>query len=110
MPDVPEFTAPDFPVRLNGQQIIRIGIPDIPNLTDFHVHTRLAYCSENMDVAKALELEHLSGVKHVNFSEHSGQLYCPPEIYWNNRFVWQKRNPGEDRSPAAAQTFLPVGY
>lgn len=98
MQDPPEFTAPDFPVRLNGRQIIRIGIPDIPNLTDFHVHTPLAYCSENMDVPIAVELEHLSGVKHVNFAEHSGQLYSTPDVYWHNRFVWRTRDAKDDRS------------
>ena len=102
MQDPPEFSAPDFPVRLNGTQIIHIGIPDIPNLTDFHVHTPLAYCSENMDVEIAVALEHLSGVKHVNFSEHSGQLYCPEDVYWSNRFVWRTRNALNDRSAAYA--------
>lgn len=98
MQDTPEFTAPDFPVRLNGRQIINIGIPDIPNLTDFHVHTPLAYCSENMDIPIAVALEHLSGVKHVNFSEHSGQLFCTSETYWSNRFVWRTRDARNDRS------------
>ena len=102
MPDVPAFSAPDFSMRINGKQIIRLGIPDIPDLTDFHLHTFLAYCSENMDIEKAVELEHLSGVKHVNFSEHSGQLYCTPEVYWSNRFIWNRRDPADCR----AQSYL----
>ena len=60
--------------------------------TDFHLHTSLAYCSENMDVKKAVGLAHISGVKHVNFAEHSGQLYCSADSYWNNRFRWQNRH------------------
>lgn len=100
MQDIPAFTAPDFPVRLNGKQTIHIGIPDIPDLTDFHAHTQLAYCSENMDIAPAVRLEHLSKVKYVNFAEHSGQLYCTPEVYWNNKFVWNKRETCDDRSAA----------
>ena len=98
MPDVPAFTVHDLSLRINGKQTVDLGIPDIPDLTDFHVHTSLAYCSENMAVAKALELEHLSGVKHVNFSEHSGQLYCTPDVYWNNRFLWSRRDPADSRT------------
>jgi len=102
MSDVPAFTAPDFSMRINGKQIIELGIPDIPDLTDFHLHTSLAYCSENMEIAKAIELEHLSGAKHINFAEHSGQLYCTPEVYWSNRFVWNRRDPADSR----AQSYL----
>jgi len=51
-----------------------------------------------MDVKKAVGLEHLSGVKHVNFSEHSGQLYCSADTYWNNRFRWKERQAEEDRT------------
>lgn len=96
--DVPAFCFPDYKIQLNGKETVTLGIPEIPELTDFHVHTRLAYCSENMDVAKALELERLSGVKHVNFSEHSGQLYCIEHTYWNNLFHWSKRNAAEERT------------
>lgn len=93
MEECPKFSAPDYLMLLDGQEILKLGIPDIPGLTDFHVHTELAYCSENMAVERALELEWASGVKLVNFAEHSGQLYCTPEIYWNNRFIWSKRDP-----------------
>ena len=98
LPDVPVFMAPDFSMRINGKQIINLGIPDIPDLTDFHLHTFLAYCSENMEIAKAVELEHLSGVKYMNFAEHSGQLYCTPEVYWSNRFIWNQRDPAACRT------------
>lgn len=94
---VEKFSAPEFFFRIGGERV-QLGIPEIPNLTDFHLHTRLAYCSENMDVAKAVELEHLSGVCNVNFAEHSGQLYCSADTYWNNRFFWNGRKPEEDRT------------
>jgi len=96
--DVPVFCFPDYAMRLNGKETVTLGIPDIPGLTDFHVHTPLAYCSENMDIAKALQMESLSGVKHVNFAEHSGQLYACPDVYWNNRFRWVERRQTEDRT------------
>lgn len=98
MPEVVKFSAPQYRFRLNGAENVQLGIPEIPELTDFHLHTRLAYCSENMDVAKAVELEHISGVRHVNFSEHSGQLYCPADTYWNNRFRWKERRMEEERT------------
>lgn len=98
MSDVLAFAVPDLPMRIDGKRTVCLGIPDIPDLTDFHVHTFLAYCSENMDVAKALEMEHLSGVKYVNFSEHSGQLFCTPDVYWNNRFLWSRRDPADFRT------------
>ncbi len=84
------FAAPDFAMYTASGEVL-LGIPEIPELTDFHVHTRLAYCSENMDVAMAVELERLSGVKHVHFSEHSGQLYSPEDTYWGNEFFWRAR-------------------
>lgn len=95
---VEKFSAPECRFRINGGTTVRLGIPEVPGLTDFHLHTHLAYCSENMDVKKAVELEHLSGVKHVNFSEHSGQLYCSADTYWNNRFRWKRRQAAEDRT------------
>lgn len=98
LPGVEKFSAPECRFRINGKTVVQLGTPEIPELTDFHLHTRLAYCSENMDVKKAVELEHLSGVKHVNFSEHSGQLYCSAETYWNNRFLWKERHAAEDRT------------
>ena len=98
MPDVVTFSAPEFRFMINGVKHVQLGIPEIPHLTDFHLHTKLAYCSENMDVKKAVGLAHISGVKHVNFAEHSGQLYCSADTYWNNRFRWQERQTEEDRT------------
>lgn len=91
------FCAPDFVMAADGKEL-SLGIPEIPHLTDFHIHTKIAYCSENMDVAKALEMEHLSGVSHVNFAEHSGQLFSSVRDYWGNRFCWRERKKCYDRT------------
>ncbi|MDR0933010.1 MAG: hypothetical protein LBM70_08350 [Victivallales bacterium] len=93
----PIFCSPDFMMRTANADI-PLGIPEIPELTDFHIHTKLAYCSENMDVAKVLELERLSGVSHINFSEHSGQLYSSESTYWSNGFLWCNRQLCDDRT------------
>jgi histidinol phosphatase-like PHP family hydrolase len=44
-------------------------------LVDTHIHTQFAYCSENMDILRVLELAPLFGVADVRFAEHSGHLY-----------------------------------
>ena len=96
--DVVEFSAPLFKVLLNDTQVLELGIPDIPNLTDFHVHTKFAYCSENMDVNRAIAIAKQAGVKYINFSEHSGHLYFSPQEYWPNLYLWNNRNIKEDKT------------
>lgn len=53
-----------------------------PGLMDSHVHTPLAYCSENMSIRAALEIAELEGLEKVVFTEHSGHLYSPIRDYW----------------------------
>ena len=96
--DIVNFSAPLFPVSLNDIQIVEVGIPEIPNLTDFHVHTKFAYCSENMDVYKAILLARQAGVKYVNFCEHSGHLYFSKDEYWANTYDWKNRPQKLDRT------------
>ena len=64
-------------------------------VTDFHIHTSAAYCSENMRVDRALEMAKLSGLGGVSFAEHSGQLYFESDDYWNGRSVWRTRGTPE---------------
>lgn len=68
-----------------------MAVPEVPGVGDFHVHTRMAYCSENMDIPKALEMAKLSNVGTVAFTEHSGQLYFEAPDYWSGRYVWRTR-------------------
>lgn len=93
-----EFAAPDFPLYIDGKQRIDLNIPEIPGLTDFHVHSPLAYCKENMTIPGVMEMARLCRLSMVNISEHSGQLFCTADTYWNNRFRWQTRNAEDDRS------------
>jgi histidinol phosphatase-like PHP family hydrolase len=92
------FTFPDYPMYLDGKERIDLNIPEIPGLTDFHVHSPMAYCGENMNVPGTMEMAHVSRLAMVNIAEHSGQLYCLEPDYWGNRFRWKTRNPEEDRS------------
>ena len=91
------MAAHDFPVRLDDGSRIDFGIPEIPGLTDFHLHTRFAYCCENITIAEALRLERLNHVRFVNFAEHSGHLYASREHY-NRDFLWRSRDPAEERT------------
>jgi histidinol phosphatase-like PHP family hydrolase/calcineurin-like phosphoesterase family protein len=64
-----------------------LKLPDnLPPLTDFHVHTHLAYCGENMDMVKTLQIAALTGLDRVSFSEHAGQLYLSNEDYWSSAY------------------------
>ncbi len=65
----------------------RLKLPDnLPPLTDYHIHTHLAYCGENMDMVKTLELAELTGLARVSFSEHAGQLYLANKDYWSSAY------------------------
>lgn len=61
--------------------------PSVPGLVDTHVHTPFAYCSENMDIPKAMELAEAYGLAGIRFTEHTGQLYFDRETFWNARFL-----------------------
>jgi len=71
---------------------VPMAVEPVPGLTDFHIHTRLAYCSENMDIPSALEMAKLSNVGTVAFVEHSGHLYFSEEDYRAGRYVWRTRD------------------
>ena len=73
---LPLFAEPDFPLFIDGKQRVDLMIPEIPGLTDFHVHTPLAFCRENMTVPETMEMARCNRIAKVNFSEHSGQLFC----------------------------------
>jgi len=70
-------------INIEGQntEVIehRLSMPEELKLTDFHVHSHFAWCNENMDFGKALELADLFNVPNVVFSEHSTHLYFDRE-------------------------------
>lgn len=51
------------------------------NLIDNHIHTHLAYCGENMNVEKTIELAKLFGLKGIRITEHADQLYLNSKNY-----------------------------
>jgi histidinol phosphatase-like PHP family hydrolase len=47
------------------------------------MHTQMAYCSENMDIATTIKLAKDFGLAGICITEHSGQLYFSREEYWS---------------------------
>lgn len=73
-------------VELDGDKIgvqeDCLQMPPELGLIDRHVHTQMAYCSENMDAANTLKHYKDFGLADVVFTEHSGQLYFNNELFW----------------------------
>ncbi len=53
-------------------------------LCDYHIHTPLAYCNENIEPEVIVEMARLLGLRQIGFSEHSGHLYFPESNYWGS--------------------------
>lgn len=58
-----------------------LAMPEEMGLIDHHVHTKLAYCNENMDIGRASALGKLFGLGGIVISEHSAHLYFNRENY-----------------------------
>ncbi len=106
----------------NGRAAIQredLAMPPSLGLVDWHVHTPLAYCSENMSIPRAMELGRAFGLAGIGFSEHSGHLYYDAKKYWNGtclRKGIQGADPKENRTAAffdiarsAAGPFVKMG-
>jgi len=66
-----------------------LAMPRQLRLVDTHMHTQMAYCSENMDVATMITLAKDFGLAGICMTEHSGQLYFNPEKYWKKHCLQQ---------------------
>jgi histidinol phosphatase-like PHP family hydrolase len=65
----------------------QLAMPEHLGLVDRHVHTELAYCSENMSVERAIGLAKDFGLAGIGFSEHSGHLYFDQDRYWGGQWA-----------------------
>lgn len=94
----------------------QLGLPRELGLIDYHVHTPFAYCSENMDMALAVELAREYGLGGLSLTEHSGQLYFDRDTFWGASFLRDGINTEhgwDDRMPTyLAQTseFCPPAH
>jgi len=60
-----------------------LSMPRMLQLVDTHMHTQMAYCSDDMDVATTIRLARDFGLAGICITEHSGQLYFSRKEYWS---------------------------
>lgn len=91
-------------------------LPEGLELTDYHVHTPFAYCSENMDAALTAKLAKELRLAKFSFTEHSGQLYFDRDTFWTAAFLEDGINTAHGRNDrmadyhALAREFCPPAY
>ncbi len=83
-PALCEKTMPYLILELNDSRISAeqetLALPD--GFFDSHTHTKFAYCQENMNPERVLELVKAFNLSRFAITEHSGQLYCSAPDYW----------------------------
>ena len=85
-PGLVEKPFPYLLVTLDGDRSeverCQLAMPEGLGLCDYHVHTHFAYCSENMDLDKSVQLAGLFNLRRLGIAEHSGHLNFSTERYW----------------------------
>lgn len=92
--NAPGLCEPPFPfleITVDSDKIQtkrhELAMPGALKLIDRHIHTELAYCSENMTVEMSIVLAREFGLAGITFTEHAGQLYFDRKPYWKNAWV-----------------------
>lgn len=62
---------------------------ETPDLFDTHVHTELAYCAADTNVADCIRLAGRRGLDGLCFTEHAAQLYCTADEFWSAKFIFE---------------------
>lgn len=90
-PGLCEAPFPFLEITLDGDRVEtrrhELALPADLRFFDNHMHTELAYCSENMTVAKTISIAREFGLAGITFTEHSGQLYFDRKPYWRNDWL-----------------------
>lgn len=90
-PGLCEAPFPLLEITLDGDRIEtarhELAMPPDLQLVDSHLHTELAYCSDNMTVEKTIALAREFGLAGITFTEHAGQLYFDRKPYWRNAWM-----------------------
>lgn len=60
-----------------------LSMPRHLQLVDTHLHTQMAYCSDDMNVETTIRLARDFGLAGICITEHSGQLYFSRKEYWS---------------------------
>ena len=79
-----EISVDDGKVQTRRHEL---AMPAALQLVDNHLHTELAYCSENMTVEQTVSLARQFGLAGITFTEHAGQLYFDRKPYWRNAWL-----------------------
>lgn len=61
---------------------------EMEDLFDTHIHTRFAYCSENMEFQATSELAGLFGLGSFALTEHAGHLYMSRDDYRGGNYFF----------------------
>ena len=86
----------------------QLKLPQGAEFVDYHVHTPLAYCQENMNPATTIELAREFGLGAFSFTEHSGQLHFDRETYWDMSFLSEGINATRGRSERIEDYFTMI--
>lgn len=85
-----------------------LRLPEGATFYDFHIHTPLAYCNENIEFSTLFRLSEAFRLSAIGFSEHSGHLYFPESNYWGS-YEWYFRGMDSgDRENRAERYFTQV--
>ena len=71
-----------FDTEKKRRTIESLKLPPLTAFSDFHIHTPLAYCNENVNFKSVKVLAAAFGLAKIGYSEHSGHLYFPQTDYW----------------------------
>ncbi|MCP3966508.1 MAG: hypothetical protein GY750_03010 [Lentisphaerae bacterium] len=69
-----------------------LALPENLNLSDHHIHTKLAYCNENMDIDKTLRLAKAFNLKKIYITEHTAHLYQEQKNYRATQYFYKGIN------------------
>lgn len=78
--ELPSLNSTTFPYLLIDMDTTvvkteHLKMDESLKLIDNHIHTELAWCSENMDLKRNIELAKIFGLHKITITEHSGHLY-----------------------------------
>lgn len=85
LPEAPPLCSGKFPylvVTVNDSVRVEqeeLALPD--GLFDSHIHSRYAYCAENLDIHRQLDLIRAFNLERFALTEHSGHLYVSSQHY-----------------------------
>ncbi|MCK5844868.1 MAG: metallophosphoesterase, partial [Victivallales bacterium] len=80
------FKFLEVTIESNGKTTVSelsLALDESLGLSDYHIHSSFAYCNENMNFAKVVELRDDFNLKSTCFAEHTAHLYMDRSEYGN---------------------------